>query len=178
MHKKHVQKHDETTKHQNHLKSKQNPYVPISNPSIAGTSYQNRHHNLRFDLDKTYRPPEVADSHQISECIRNVPMDDLEPFAFGDLFGPTFGDRTYTMGEGTHDYFKEAIDILQNGEYQFSFSRPLNLRGEELGLETEEGDFGGEEGFGIDIPGKFYQQVGRTKHLMSDSYRRMFNRQL
>ena len=105
-------------------------------------------------------------------------MDDLEPFAFGDLFGPTFGDRTYTMGEGTHDYFKEAIDILQNGEYQFSFSRPLNLRGEELGLETEEGDFGGEEGFGIDIPGKFYQQVGRTKHLMSDSYRRMFNRQL
>ena len=92
-----------------------------------------------------------------------MPMDDLEPLLFGDLLEPTFGDHTYTMGEA-YDYFQEAIDILQNGEYQFSFSRPLNLRGEELGLETEEGGFGGEEGvdvFGIDIPGKFYQQVCR-----------------
>src|ERR1700720_377928 len=99
----------------------------------------------------------------LTEGICDVPMDDLELLSFGDLLEPTFGDRTYTMGEA-YDYFQEAIDILQNGEYQFSFSRPLNLRGEELGLETEEGGFGGEEGvdvFGIDIPGKFYQQVCR-----------------
>jgi len=170
MRKKHVQKHDETIKHQNYVinKSNQNSYVPISNPSLAGPSYQHSPtsvHDLGFDVDETYHSPEVVDSHQISESIRDVPMDDPEPVSFGDLLGSTFGDRTHTIGEDTHDYFQEAIDILQNGECQFSFSRPLNLRGEELGLETEEGGFGREEeeevdGFGIDIPGKFYQQVG------------------
>jgi hypothetical protein len=164
MHKKHVQKHDETTKHQNYIKSNQNSYVPISNTSLAGPSYQygpTLDHNLGFDVDETYNPPGVADSHQISESIRDVPMDDLEPLSFGDLLGSTFGDRTYTIGEA-HDYFQEAVDILQNGEHQFFFSCPLNLRGEELGLETEEGSFGRKDeevevdAFGINIPGTFY----------------------
>ena len=50
--------------------TKQNSYGPISNPSLAGPSYQHgptSDHNLRFDLDEIYHFPGVADSHQISE---------------------------------------------------------------------------------------------------------------
>ena len=175
MHKKHIQKHDETMKHQHHVKSKQNSYVPIPNLSLSGPSYQHgpiSDHDLGFDLDGMW----VAESHVISE---DLPMDHPEPLSFGDLLGPTFGDRMYTIGDGTHDYFQEAVDSLQNGEYQFSFS---SLTGEELGLETEEGGFGGEadgvDAFGIDIPGKSYWRGGREALLMSDFYRRMSGRQL
>jgi hypothetical protein len=158
MHKKHVLKHDATTKHQNYvIKSKQNSYISISNPFSPSHQHKSTfHHNSGFDLDETYHLG-LTDSHLISEDLRDVPMDDLEPLSFGDLLGFTFGDRTYTIGEDTHDYFQEAVDSLQNGEHQFSFSRPLNLRGEELGLEIEEGGEEQEVGvdaFGIDIPGK------------------------
>jgi hypothetical protein len=148
MYKKHVQKHNKTTKHQNYVKSNQNSCVHISNTSLTGPSYQygpTLDHNLWIDVNETYNPPRVANSHQTSESIHNVPMDDLEPLWFSDLLGSTFGDHTYIISEA-HDYFQEAIDILQNGEHQFTFSRPLNLRGKELGLETEEGSFGREDG--------------------------------
>ena len=178
MHKKHVQKHDETNKHQNYLKSKQNSYALLSNPSLAGPC-PTLVRDLGFNLDETYHSPGVVESHQISEGLCDVPMDDLEPLSFGDLWGSTFGNRTYTIGECARDYFQEAVDSLQNGVYQFSFSRPLSLRGEELGLETEEGGFGGEEGgFGIDIPGKFYQRVDRKALLIPYSHRRLSYREL
>ena len=147
-------------KHQHHIKSKQNSYVPIPNLSLSGLSYQHgpiSDHDLGFDLDGMYHSPGVAELHQISEDLCNVPMDHLEPLLFGDLLGLTFSDCMYTIRDGTHNYFQEAVDSLQNGEYQFSFS---SLMGKELRLETEEGSFGGEadgvDAFGIDIPGKSY----------------------
>ena len=89
----------------------------------------------------------------------------------------------YIIG-GAHDYFQEAIDILQNGEHQFTFSCPLNLRGKELRLETEEGSFGREDeevevdAFEINIQGTFYQQGGHEALLMSGSYRQLSCQQL
>ena len=114
MHKKHVQKHNKTTKHQDYVKSNQNSYVPISNTSLAGLSYQygpTSDHNLRFDVDEICNPPGVTDSHQTSESVCNVPMDDLEPLLFGDLLGSAFSDCTYIIGEA-HYYFQEAINIV------------------------------------------------------------------
>lgn len=95
----------------------------------------------------------------MSENLHDVSMADPEPLSFGDLLGSNFGHCTYTVGDGPHNYFQEAVESLQNGEYQFS-SRPLTLS-EELGLETEE-RFDGEEGadaFRIDISGKISYRV-------------------
>ena len=172
MHKKHIQKHDETNKHQTCLKSKQNSYALLSNLSLTGPC-PTLVCDLRFHLDEMYHSPGITKSHQRSEGLCDVPMDNPELLSFGDLLGSTFGDHMYTIRECTQDYFQEAVDSLQNREYQFSFSHPLSLQGEELGLETEEGGFGGEEGgFGIDIPGKFYQWVDRKALLIPYSVER------
>jgi hypothetical protein len=113
MHKKHIMKHNETNNHQNYIKSKQNSYALLSNTSLTGPC-PTLVHNLRFNLDEMYHSPGIAKSHQISEVLCDVPMDDPELLSSGDLFGSTFSDCTYTIRECTQDYFQEAVDSLQN----------------------------------------------------------------
>lgn len=103
----------------------------------------------------------VLSSQKISEDLSDIPMADPEPLSFGDLWNVTFENHTFTLDGDAQDYYQEALESPQNGEYQ------------ELGLETEEGLEWVEQtdAFGIVIPGnQLYKSHWKLSYNLIDDF--------